>query len=69
MLFDGIGETSVALLFFEEFDTLFETPVVSKTSDSCVTMKDCSLLVIGIQFILVGFVHQHESQNVVLTGE
>ena len=66
MLFDSIGEPSVALLFLEQLDALFETPVVGKTSDSCVTMKDGTLLVVGVQFILVSFVYQHESQRVVL---
>ena len=68
MLLHGICEPSVALLFFEQLDALFETPIVGKTSDSCVAMKDGSLLVVGIQFILVRFVHQHEIQRVVFMG-
>ena len=68
MLLHSIGESSFALLFLEEFDALFETPVVCKTSDSCVTMKDGSLLVVGVDFVLVGFVHQHEIQRVVFMG-
>ncbi len=56
------------MLFLEELDALFEAPVVGKTSDSCVTMKDGPLLVVRVQFILVRFVHQHEIQKGVFTG-
>ena len=65
MLFHGISESG-SPLFSEELDTLFETPVVGKPCNSCMLMKRRPLTIVGIEFIPVGFVYQHASQDIVL---
>ena len=39
VLLHGVSEPLGSLVVLEELDTLFETPVVGKTSDSCMLVK------------------------------
>ena len=68
MLFHRVCEAIIPLIVLVQFDPLVKPPVVSKTCDSCMLKKGASLLVVGIEFIFVGFVDQHKSQNVVFAG-
>lgn len=68
MLFHGVCETVIPLIVLVQFNPLFKTPVVGETCDSCMLEKGGPLGVVGGEFILVGFVDQHKSQKVVLTG-
>ena len=68
MLLHGVSEPVVLLIVLVLFYSLVETPVVSKTSYSCMLKKGSSLLVVGVEFVSVGFMDQHMSQNEVLAG-
>jgi len=69
VLLHGISEPVVTLLVLVLCNTLFETPVVGKTSYSCMLSKVRPLDVVGVQFIPVGSVDQHESQEIVFVDE
>ncbi len=68
MLFHGVCETVTTLAVLVQFDPLVKSPIIGKTRDSCMLKKGCPLLVVGVEFIPVGFVDQHKSQRIVLTG-
>ena len=69
VLFHEVSETVFAMVVFEELDTLVETPVIDKTSDSSMSVKRRPLTVVGIEFIPVSLVDHHWSQDIVLTGQ
>jgi len=66
VLFYRVCETVIPLIVFVQFDPLVKSPVVGKTRDSCMLKKGLPLLVVGGEFIPVGFMDQHKSQNGVL---
>ena len=66
VLFYGISEPVLSLIVLEEVDALFETPVVGKTCDSCMSVKRRSLMVARVELIPVSFIDKHRNQNVVL---
>ena len=68
MLFHGISEPVVTLIVLVLCNTLFETPVVGKTSYSCMLSKGGPLDVIGVQFIPVSSVDQHSGSVLGLAG-
>ncbi len=59
MLLHGISEPVVALIVLVLRNPLFETPVVGKTSYSCMLSKVRPLDVVRVQFIPVGLIGQH----------
>ncbi len=59
VLLHGVSEPVVSLIVPVLFDPLFETPVVSKTSHSCMLSKVRPLDVVGVQFIPVSLLNQH----------
>ncbi len=61
MLLHGISEPVVTLIVLVLFNPLFETPVVGKTSYSCMLSKVRPLDVVRVQFIPVGLFDQHGS--------
>jgi len=65
VLLHGVSEPVVTLIVLVLFDPLFETPVVYKTSYSCMLSKVRPLGVVKVQLIPVGSIDQHESQKIV----
>ncbi len=68
VLLHSISESVVTLIVPVLFDPLVETPVVGKTSNSCMLSKVRPLDVVGIQFIPVGSIGQHSSSVYGLAG-
>ena len=68
MLFHGISEAVVTLIVLVLFNPLFKTPVVCKTSYSCMLSKVRPLDVVRIQFIPVGSIDQHSESIMGLGG-
>ncbi len=66
MLFHCICEPICSLILPVQLDSLVKPPVVGKTNDSCMLEKRGSLGVVGVKFVSVGLVDQHENQSVVL---
>ncbi len=63
MLLHCISEPVVTLIVLVLFDSLFETPVVGKTSYSCMLSKVRPLDVVWVQFIPVGLIGQHSGST------
>ena len=59
MLLHGVSKPVATMLVLVSCNTLFETPVVGKTSYSCMLSKVRPLDVVGVQFIPVGSLYQH----------
>ncbi len=59
MLLHGVSEPVVTLIVLVLFDSLLETPVIGKTSYSCMLSKVRPLDVVRVQFIPIGLVNQH----------
>jgi len=68
VLLHGVSEPVCSLVGPEEMDTLFETPVIGKTSDSCMLVEAFPLLIVRVQFVPVSLGHQHEVRTLVLIG-
>ncbi len=68
MLLHGISKPVVTLIVPVLCNPLFETPVVGKTSYSCMLSKVRPLDVVGVQFIPVGLIDQHSVSAYGLVG-
>ena len=63
MLLHGISEPVVTLIVLVLCNPLFKTPVVGKTSYSCMLSKVRPLDIIRVQFIPVGLFDQHSGST------
>lgn len=66
MLLHGVSESVFPLIGLEEVDALLQPPVVDKTCDSCMLVERRLLTVVRVEFVPIGFGHQHEVQGIVL---
>ena len=69
MLLQGISETFVTLIALVSCNPLVETPIVSKTSYSCMLSKGSPLDVVRVQFIPVSLIDQHSKFGIWSCGE
>jgi len=68
VLLHSVSEAVISLIVLILFDTLVESPVVGKTSYSCMLSKVRPLDVVRVQFIPVGLVGQHSGSVYGLAG-
>jgi len=68
VLFHGISEPVFPLIGLKEVDALLETPVVSKTCNSSMSMKKRPLTIVRVELIPVSLMDQHRSRKIVVIG-
>ena len=66
VLLHSVCESVFPLVGLEEVNALLQPPIVGKTCDSCMSVKRRSLTVVRVELVSVGFVNQHEIQDIVL---
>ncbi len=54
MLFHGVSESFISLILLIQLDSLLESPVESKTSNSCMLGKLRPLDVVWVEFVSIG---------------
>jgi hypothetical protein len=54
-----VCESVITLIILVQFDPLVKGPIVDKTSDSCMLEKRVPLIVVGVEFVSIGFMNQH----------